>query len=84
LKKGTFGRKCLPHTEIESNNSSFGVNPRVSLMGPYGKEDLIPRIPAENENVQKRPRFFETVCHKVVQCCYAYNEVFGPHFKDLL
>jgi len=37
-------------------------------MGLYGKEDLIPGIPAENENVQKRPRFFETVRHKIVQC----------------
>jgi len=53
-------------------------------MGPYENEDMIPRIPAENGNVQKRPRFFETVRHKIVQRCYAYNEVFGPHFKELL
>jgi len=47
-------------------------------MGLHGKEDLIPGIPAENGNVQKRPRFFETVRHKIVQCFYVYNEVFGP------
>jgi hypothetical protein len=53
-------------------------------MGPYEKEDLIPGIPAENENVQKRTKFFETVRHKIVQRCHVYNEVFGPHFKELL
>jgi len=53
-------------------------------MGPYEKEDLISRIPAENENVKNRPRFFETVRHKIVQRCYVYSEVFATHFKELL
>lgn len=84
MKKGPCGRKRLPHIEIVSNISSFGVNPRISLMGPYEKEDLISRIPAENENVKNRPRFFETVRHKIVQRCYVYSEVFATHFKELL
>jgi hypothetical protein len=51
LRKGPCGQKRLSRIEIGSNTFSFGVNPRVSLMGPYEKEDLILRIPAENEIV---------------------------------
>jgi hypothetical protein len=51
-------------------------------MGPYEKEDLIPRIQAESENVKNTPRFFQRCAIKYCNAPLSAMKFLTPTSKS--